>query len=307
VAGNIVLSLILSAFVAGLILARRNIRLGRIDRKGAFRLAAAIFVANMVVGLCLATHSPTPFNEWELITRLLGRAFFSGFLVWLYYIALEPHVRRHWPDRIISWTRLLGGRLRDPMVGRDLLVGMAFGAGQAVLGDLAAVLPSWLGRPPEMPGFLDIQGVVLGPAHWIAGLANLLDDIVNQALVVLFLLLLLRVLLRRQWAAAIGLFAICAVALTLGDFQSAGSFAILGGCAVAALLTVVLVRFGLLALAASLITWRLLFSFPVSLGLTTWYGLPGLFALVVLAALMIFAARTALAGRSLFEARLLEE
>jgi serine/threonine-protein kinase len=307
VADNIVLSLILSAFVAGLVLARRNIRLGRIDRKGAFRLAAAIFVANMVVGLCLATHSPTPMNEWDLITRLFGRAFFSGFLVWLYYIALEPHVRRHWPDRIISWTRLLGGRLRDPMVGRDLLVGMAFGATQTMLGGLAGVLPSWFGHPPEMPVFVDIQGTILGPAHWIAALASLLDDIVNQSLLILFLLLLLRILLRRQWAAAIGLFAFAAAALTLGDFQGAGSFAIVGGCAVAALVTIVLVRFGLLALAASLLTWRMLFSFPVSFGLATWYGLPGAFALVVLAALVIFAAHTALAGRSLFEARLLEE
>ena len=306
VAGNIILSLILSAFVAGLVLARRNLHLGRIDRKGAFRLAAVIFAADMVAGLCLATHNPTPLKEWDLFTRLCGRAFFSGFLVWLYYIALEPHVRRHWPDRIISWTRLLAGRLRDPMVGRDLLVGMAFGVGQAVLGRLAAVLPSWLGRPPEMP-IVDTLETVLGPAHWIATLMNLLEDTVNQSLVVLFLLLLLRILLRRQWAAAIGLFAVAAAALSLGDFQNAGSFAILAGCGIAALMTIVLVRFGVLALAASLLTLRMLTGFPMSFALTAWYGLPGLFALVVLAALVIFAAPTALAGRSLFEARLLEE
>ena len=28
------------------------------------------------------------------------------------YVALEPHVRRLWPDLIISWTRLLAGRYR---------------------------------------------------------------------------------------------------------------------------------------------------------------------------------------------------
>ena len=43
--------------------------------------------------------------------------------MWLIYIALEPFLRRRWPHRIISWNRLLRGNLRDPLVGRDILIG----------------------------------------------------------------------------------------------------------------------------------------------------------------------------------------
>jgi len=118
---------------------------------------------------------------------------------------------------------------------------------------------------------------------------------------------LLRILLRRHWAAAVGMFAVAAVVVSLGEIQNSGPFAIMSGCGIAALLTIALMRFGVLALAASLLTTRLLTEFPVSFALTAWYGLPGLFALAVLAAFVIFAARVALAGRSLFEARLLEE
>ncbi len=43
------------------------------------------------------------------------------------YIALEPSVRRYWPRLLISWSRLMAGDFRDPMVGRDLLVGGCWG------------------------------------------------------------------------------------------------------------------------------------------------------------------------------------
>ena len=44
-------------------------------------------------------------------------------------MSLEPRVRRLWPTTLISWARLLSGRARDPMVGRDLLIGVAAGVG----------------------------------------------------------------------------------------------------------------------------------------------------------------------------------
>ncbi len=42
-------------------------------------------------------------------------------------ISLEPLLRRVWPRTLISWTRLLSGYVRDPLVGRDVLIGMLAG------------------------------------------------------------------------------------------------------------------------------------------------------------------------------------
>ena len=37
---------------------------------------------------------------------------FYASIVWLFYLALEPYVRRLWPELLIGWTRLLSGNLK---------------------------------------------------------------------------------------------------------------------------------------------------------------------------------------------------
>ena len=34
-------------------------------------------------------------------------------------------MRSYWPQMLTSWVRLLDGQFRDPLVGRDMLVGVA--------------------------------------------------------------------------------------------------------------------------------------------------------------------------------------
>ena len=41
------------------------------------------------------------------------------------YLGIEPHIRRHWPDSLISWSRLQSGRLKDPLVASHILAGIA--------------------------------------------------------------------------------------------------------------------------------------------------------------------------------------
>lgn len=40
---------------------------------------------------------------------------------------------RLWPRVRVSWTRVIGGHVRDPLLGRDLLVGVTPGAVHTVL------------------------------------------------------------------------------------------------------------------------------------------------------------------------------
>ena len=44
------------------------------------------------------------------------------------YLAIEPAIRRRFPEKIVSWTRLLSGNWRDPIVARDILAGIAAGS-----------------------------------------------------------------------------------------------------------------------------------------------------------------------------------
>ena len=50
---------------------------------------------------------------------------------WVSYMAIEPAFRRLWPRMLTSWVRLIDGRLTDPRVGRDLLIGTLTGSSTA--------------------------------------------------------------------------------------------------------------------------------------------------------------------------------
>ena len=50
-----------------------------------------------------------------------------GGVFYLVYLALEPFVRRSWPTMLVGWSRALSGRVPDPVVGRDLIVGVVAG------------------------------------------------------------------------------------------------------------------------------------------------------------------------------------
>ena len=52
-----------------------------------------------------------------------GHALLISVLVAVQYLAIEPYFRRLWPKLLGSWVRILDGRFRDPLVGRDVLLG----------------------------------------------------------------------------------------------------------------------------------------------------------------------------------------
>ena len=134
---------ILSAWAAALFMARRNLRLGRGDRRGAIRIATFVFSGIVLAWIFSAHHVPSQDEGWMFLNSL-SSAVFLGAFVWLAYIAIEPIVRRRWPELLFSWSRLLSGRFRDPLVGRDLLAGILIGALMMLLYE-AAVCDSQLG------------------------------------------------------------------------------------------------------------------------------------------------------------------
>ena len=83
------------------------------------RLAVFVFASAMSVWAFVTSHVA---SDAELALLLLGAslALFLAGVCWLLYVALEPLIRRRWPDSLIAWTRLLSGRLSDPLVGRSL-------------------------------------------------------------------------------------------------------------------------------------------------------------------------------------------
>jgi serine/threonine-protein kinase len=300
----LLLTVFITVMVGSALLAWRNLRLGRGDRRGAARFAAFMFAVNFLRWLATAHHVAT---EDEALNFISGaqRAVFWAFFFWVVYMAFEPYVRRRWPWRIISWTRLLAGSWRDPLVGRDILVGSVFGAGFVLFNFyLGKLVPRWLGYPPGVPWFDHPATQMLGLRSFAGALSMQIFGGVVQPFILLFLMLLLRVVLRRDWLATLAAGLVTATALSLTHESPAGiPFAL-----VTALLTVFcLQRYGLLATAAALFFVHLNIFYPVTSDFTAWYAADFTLALVVSLALAVYGFRTSLAGRPLLRARLFED
>ncbi len=298
---GVVLSALLFAAVLGAaaLLARPNWRLGRADRKGAFRLAVWSFAILMVVWL-FETHHVPGIDELRLLTLGLAFALSWAGLLWLTYLALEPYVRRLWPECLITWTRLLAGQWRDPRVGRDVLLGVLGGVLMALLDTMGRVVPAWLETPAPAPYFDWWIPNTFIRGYWVGNfILNLAYSFRWAFFFDLLLLLVLRVVLRRP-ALAAAVYVVLAAALSIGTTASFEPswywpFAVL----IEVLLVCLLVRVGILAAIMAVFTWYCV-CFPLTPDLTSWYAQNSLLAVGAVVLLAGYGFHTSLGGRPLF-------
>jgi Protein kinase domain len=293
----------LAVLVGGALLARRNLRLGRGDRRGANRTAAFVLGAWTVAWFLGAHHTPN-FAEFPLFMEFVvwGGGFFC--FTWLLYIALEPYVRRRWPATLVSWSRLLAGDLRDPLVGRDLLAGCLSGSFLAALQRLLWFVPPWLGYPPPQP-LLGPDWQLLGARTTIAATSNFLVGAPVFWLALLFVLFLLRTFLRKQWAAAVVLSVLLSIfAAAGGQFEPVPS---MGGLTFGCLAVFLLIRFGLLTVVTNFIFWSVLETFPLTTQWSAWYAGISLTGILLMAVLAFYGFYTSLGGQPVFGGAVLEE
>ena len=139
--------LYLLAILGGGFLAWHNIRLGRGDQQGACKLLVFVLFLGLLDWLLGERHVAVFTEEVALFYLWLARATLTAAIAWVSYFAVEPYVRRYWPQMMITWSRLLGGKFRDPLVGRDILLGGMCGILLVLVVQLDILLPSWLGLP----------------------------------------------------------------------------------------------------------------------------------------------------------------
>jgi predicted Ser/Thr protein kinase len=288
------ISLFLVMLVAGSLVAWRNLRLGRGDRQGAFRIAALSFVLTLGIWLFGAHHVAWP-GEFGLFTNAIAQSLLTGAELWIAYIALEPFVRRHWPATIITWTRTVGGGLRDPLVGRDLLIGLLVGLGYDLA--IAAGIAIDLRQGHDGPATSTQLSTLLGFAHFTSGYLNHARDALVGSLLLFLVFFLLRVILRREWLAAIAFVAMFSARGLASENPAVETcmYVVIYGILVGLLL-----RYGFLAVLVCIFVTDLLIQIFFTPDLTAWYGIPSLLTLISLIAVALFAFRTSTAGKPLF-------
>jgi hypothetical protein len=244
-----------------------------------------------------ADHTTQVRPEAEMFLTGLGMSVLLGFWGALVYLGLEPYVRRLLPDALISWTRLLMGRISDPRVGRDVLIGALAGVLVIVVQRLLWLAPVWLGAAPHPPYSLPGATLEGGRKAWSVFVDP--SSLSGPLLVLLTLSALLYVLTRR-WLAVIGTFLVFAI--SDGQLATADSTAVLLTVAVQAVLIwsivlFTLMRFGLLSIFAAFLFFNVLQNWPLTLDTSAWFGGTSFAGMIVLASIAALALRTSL-GRS---------
>jgi serine/threonine-protein kinase len=271
------MSILMSSLIAGVIMARFNLRRGRGDRRGAARLATFAFATSAVGRIIRVHHTSNVPQEIDLVFRAVAYSLFAAAVAWLLYIALEPFIRRAEPRALVSSTRLLAGRFRDPMVGRDILLGILAGAVVVLLRMLTTVVPTWVGQPALSP-LRDWLSPLAEARHIAWAVSFAIRDGVRASLTLLFLLFLLSSLLRRRWIALVLITAMVSVVVNVRGENLPLELAM--GALIALVALTVLNKLGVLALFMLIVTDDLLLSTPLTLD--PWYFGRSAFVLLLL-------------------------
>jgi predicted Ser/Thr protein kinase len=267
--------LIYLSFVLGTIaIARRHLRLGIGDLNGAWRFALIPLFISLIES-SFSGWIPT----WEDLFLEMG----SSALAWCCYLSIEPLLRRSWPAKIVSWTRLLAGHVRDPMVGRDILAGCVLGLAISTVKVVETLIASSLGQRPRQ---VDLDSL-LGVSGMIRQLGQALREALTTSLVFVFLLLVSHLILRRErWAVA----AVAMLFVPFGVIVNSHSLwlAIVASLAQAGLIAVIWLRFGLLVDLTSRIVFLLVLTYPLTDNPSDWYAGTTLFVLLAVGGLAVY-------------------
>lgn len=270
--------------VAGLYFARRNLRLGRGDKAGAVRLTTAVFLLALLSHILARHLSIAPGALDRAFWESLGYSLPPALIVGVFYLALEPYFRRRYPELLVSWARLLSGKLRDPLVGRDHLWGVLAGLAACLVFCLENIPPALFNAPGQTPVWFDPSSVA-----GLGGFISYAASTEARSFLWLFMtaasLFFGRLVLRKAALAA-------AVPWLLVFLNSAGGenplFELTGGALIATIFLLLLFRGGLLGLAVGFGVFSVLLMAPLTPDFSRWFSGYGLSCVAIILAIGLY-------------------
>jgi hypothetical protein len=277
----------------------RNYVRQKADLQGTWRLGVVVFGLELAIWLFEAHFVPS-ISSLGLFFLALSSSLFLAAITCTLYLALEPYVRRHWPHAIISWSRVMAGKLRDPLVGRDLLYGVVLGLIWAVVFEVTSVVQIRHGGSYSLGSTVFLLGTRRVIGTWLWHLTNSLQ----ATLTFFFMMFVLRVLLRKPRLAALAFVAIWMGIKLQGDphwMLNAPAYLVVYGVA-----AFMVLRFGFITLATGIFVVDLLLNIPITANLADWYMGGSLLVLATVIAITLWGGVTALGGQKVFREQLFE-
>jgi hypothetical protein len=182
------------------------------------------------------------------------------------------------------------------------LIGAAFGVGVMALMYLGEFAPRWVGLPPNIPDPVNDDG--FGARNFLPLLMNQVGSSLAFTFIVAFVLLLLSMLLRRDWLGlGAGWLLLSGLVVLVDSWKSPVSWPF--SVAMMTLIVIAVTRFSLLVALVALVVQHLIVFFPVTAELSAWYATSFVLDVLVLLALTAFGFYTSLGGQPLLRGKLL--
>ena len=274
--------------------ARRNLVRGSGDREGAFRIAVFLFLIHMALWLCRG-HFLVSSGTVGMAFLAVCTSVFYGALAWAMYLAFEPQVRRRWPRTLISSTSLLAGKWRDPVVGRDVLFGIAMAMSWNLIGYPMHWLLSQTAPRPDTA----THALMLGPRQALGAWLLHVPGSIRSTLTFVLFLFLLRSVFKRELLAS-GIFIAIFTLLQLGQsstplIDAAVAVVVFG------MISAIVFRAGVLPLAIAILVAGLIDNVPTSFQPSDWYFWNGWFMYGSVAVMTLVSFRIATANHPVWE------
>ncbi|HMS43690.1 MAG TPA: hypothetical protein PKE69_25905, partial [Pyrinomonadaceae bacterium] len=281
--------------LTAIFLARKNFKSGSGDRKGAFKTALVVLGLIFSGWLLSMNHVPAFFPELDRFTHSMRIALYWASATWLFYLALEPIVRRNLPELIVSWNRLLAGDWRDPLVGRDVLLGALCGIAHLTLMYLGRLTERFFNN--DFKTFIDPTALISLRSS-MSMILSVSGGNIAGGFAFVCLLVILFLMLRRKLYAGIVLFAVIATVNSL--FFAHSTVYLPFTLAISGMICLVVSRLGLVAtiVAGTVQTWMLGTLF--TLNFSAWYAGGMFLTLFLIFALLAYGFKISLANQPLF-------
>lgn len=222
-------------------------------------------------------------DEYVYFVAGFGISLVSGVNQWVMYLALEPFVRRRQPELLATFKRLLAGRYQNPVIGRDLLIGVVIG--------LATRMPSVIIHMCEMGGTMSLEwpNQSFGLREGFASIFVCTFFSIEYSLILFVAAAFGAWIFKHRVAGNLVLCSFFWLALLSSvDPQSQNSVLILALMSLAALAaSTACMRFGVLTTAAMIFTHRVIGMSPITANTRAYYfglGMIGIGAVAALAA-----------------------
>ncbi|MCB1025490.1 MAG: serine/threonine protein kinase, partial [Acidobacteria bacterium] len=303
----IIILFVCIAIIGSFVLAYRNLKAGRGDLRGGLKLTLFLFAISLLAQIILADHVPTIWGELSIIYEAVSYSALRSIFVGLLYIALEPFIRRSWSEMLISWNRIMAGDFRDPMVGRDILVGGLLGLGHAVgiqCGTLA--VSGYLGNF-DLVGD-DFSLLALNSSSGL--ISEYIGSIADSVLTGLFYLFIAFLFYRLTGKKGMGILSIGILYFTITMLFFIINFhwlATIASIIISICVMTSLGRYGLLGAISFSYFFAPAWLFPVTFDNSLFYFPTSVLSIIITLSIIFYAAYISIAGQSMIGAKLLNE